>query len=430
MTLIQRVNGVNINIPEIDEKDGVNVNTIASVIQVLNGELITRFGSNAIDFAINDAGIDFEVSRPGLVSLSLTAGTFKDTNFNNGDELGTVTVDTTHDLTGSVTVPNNAMWSNAGEDITITGISTTQLGPFVPPPAEVRNTYDYTLYDIINTFDIVSDGTAVEEDCTNNLTDTFIHVKSCFTRTTTSGNTPRYTTTCTAAGGCDDPDGTIVDFGPVETGTTEVEVCGECTATNNSNPNYVPIFSITDVAPSLSIRIVPETGNVVAISNDDAYTVKLAAGQKTSYDVLPYGYTNANGSGFEIRNINVVVTGVIPEGYQNEGDDFTLTGEIGATQRPAVLLPPVISATIGYQNTSFVFVNLYPTNGSITSITDFPTGGQYLVFGESTNDGAVTGDRGFYSGSLLGRKHTLTATNALGADEADTITFTVRTNTI
>ena len=430
MTLVRRVNGIDTNITEVMEVNSGVVNTIGSIIQVDNGVLTTRFGSNAIDFAINDAGIDFEVSRPGLVSLSLTTGAFSGTNYVNGQSLGTVTVDTTRTLTGSITVPNNAMWSNAGEDITITGISTTQLGPFVPPPAEVRNTYDYTFYDTVSPFNIVSDGTAVEEDCTNNLTDTFIHVKSCFTRTTVSGNTPRYTTTCTAAGGCDDPDGTIVNFGPVETGTTEVEVCGECTATDNSNPNYIPIFSLTDVAPSLSVRIVPSSGEVVAISNDDAYAVSLAAGQKTSYDVLPYGYTNADGDGFEIRNISVVVTGEIPPDYQNEGDDFTLTGEIAATQRPAALLPPVISATIGYQNTSSVFVNLYPTNGSITSITDFPTGGQYIVFGESTNDGAVTGDRGFYGGSTTGRKHILTATNALGAADADTITFTVRTNTI
>ena len=421
MTLISRVNGINTNITEVIEvKNGV-VTPIESIIQVDNGVLTTRFGSNAIDFAINDAGIDFEVSRPGLVSLSLTAGTFKDTNFNNGDELGTVPAAFTHTLTGSITVPNNAMWSNAGEDITITGVSTIQPGPFVPPPAEVRNTYDYTLYDTVSPFNIVSDGTAVEEDCTDNLTDTFIHVKSCFTRTTTSGNTPRYTTTCTAAGGCDDPDGTIVNFGPVVTGTTEVEVCGDCTATNNGNPNYVPIFSVTDVAQYISVRIVPDDGEVVAISNNDIVAVALAPGQQTSYPTLPAG------SDPVVRTINLVLTGTIPPDYQNEDSAYSFNYSVGASQRAAAILPPVISATVGYQSTSFGFVNLYPTNGQILSITDFPTSGQYLVFGESTNDGAVTGDRGFYDGSLSGRKHTLTATNTAGTD---TITFTVRTNTI
>ena len=430
MTLVRRVNGVDTNITRVVRVENSVVTEIGSIVQVNNGVLTTRFGSGPTDFTTADAGIAFSVTRPGLVSLSITAGTLKDTNFKNGDTIGTVAVATTHTLTGSIVVPNNTMWSNAGEDVTITGITAEQPGPFVPPPGEVRNTYDYTFYDTVSPFNIVSDGTAVEEDCTNNLTDTFIHVKSCFTRTTTSGNTPRYTTTCTAAGGCDDPDGTIVNFGPVETGSTDEEICGECTATNNGNPNYIPIFSLTDVAPSLSIRIVPESGEVVAISNNDDYAVSLAPGQQASYTPLPYGYTNADGDGFEIRNISVIVTGEIPKGYQNEGDDFTLTGEIGATQRPAALLPPVVSASIMYQTNAFGFNTIVPTNGSIVSITDFPTGGQYIVVGSSTNDGAVTGDRGFFDGSTLGRKHTLTATNALGADEADTIIFTVKTNTI
>ena len=154
--------------------------------------------------------------------------------------------------------------------------------------------------------------------------------------------------------------------------------------------------------------------------------VALAVGQQTSYKVLPYGYTNADGDGFEIRTINLVLTGTIPADYKNAGNTYSFDYSVGASQRPASLLPPVISATVGYQSTSSGFVNLYPANGSITSITNFPTGGQYLVFGESTNDGAVTGDRGFYDGSTSGRKHTLTATNDAGTD---TITFTVQTNT-
>ena len=431
MTLVRKVNGVNTNITRVVRVENSVVTEIGSIVQVDNGVLTTRFGSGSTDFTTADAGIDFTVSRPGLVSLSIATGSFVNINPKDGDILGTVTVDTTRTLGGFIQVPNDSMWSNAGELIVIVGISTTQPGPFVPPPAEDRNRYSETFLDTVNPYNTVVDGTGTDEDCTDNLTDTFIHVKTCFTRTTTTGNTPRYTLTCIAADGCDLPDGTIVDHGPVETGSTDEEICGECTATNNGNPNYIPIFSLTDVAPSLSIRIVPETGNVVAISNNDDYSVSLAPGQQASYTPLPYGYTNADGDGFEIRNISVVVTGEIPEGYQNEGDDFTLTGEIGATQRPAALLPPVVSASIMYQTNAFGFETIAPTNGSIVSITNFPVGGQYIVVGSSTNDGVITGDTGSgYSGSLLGRKHTITATNALGADDADTIIFTVKTNTI
>ena len=422
MTLVRRVNGIDTNITEVMEVNSGVVNTIGSIIQVDNGVLTTRFGSNATDFAINDAGIDFEVSRPGLVSLSLTAGSFSGTNYVNGQSLGTVTVDTTRTLTGSITVPNNAMWSNAGEDITITGVSTTQLGPFVPPPAEDRNRYDYTFYDIINPFTTVIDGTPTVTDCTNNNTDVFIHEISCFTRTTTTGNTPRFTTTCIAADGCDLPDGTIVDNGPIITGTTSIEVCGDCTATNNGNPNYIPIFSLTDVVQYISVRIVPETGEVVAISNNDVVSVVLAPGQQKYYTPLPAG------SDPMIRTINLILSGTIPADYQNAGSAYSFNYSVGASQRPAPVLQPVVSASIMYQTSGFGFNTIYPTNGSIVSIIDFPVGGQYIVVGSSTSGGTITGDTGSgFSGSLTGRTHTITATNIAGTD---TITFTVRTNTI
>ena len=421
MTLVRRVNGVDTNITRVVRVENSVVTEIGSIVQVENGVLTTRFGSGSTAFTTADAGIDFTVSRPGLVSLSIATGTFVNINPENGDELGTVTVDTTRTLGGFIQVPNNSMWSNAGELIVIVGISTTQLGPFTPPPAEDRNRYDEDFLDTVNPFTNVVDGTPVVTDCTNNNTDVFIHEISCFTRTTTTGNTPRYTLTCIAADGCDLPDGTIVDNGPVITGTSSVEVCGDCTETNNGNPNYVPTFSVTDVAQFISVRIVPEDGEVVATSNNDIVSVALAVGQQSSYTPLPYG------SDPVIRTINLVLTGTIPADYQNAGNTYSFDYSVGASQRPAALLPPVISASIMYSTNTFGFNTIVPTNGSIVSITDFPAGGQYIVVGSSTNDGAVTGDRGFFDGSTLGRKHTLTATNPAGTD---TIIFTVKTNTI
>ena len=430
MTIVRKVNGVDTNITRVVRVENSVVTEIGSIVQVENGVLTTRFGSGATAFTTADAGIIFSVTREGAVTLTITTGTLSGTNFTNGTNVGTVDPAETHTLTGSITVPNNSMWSNAGEDIDIDGITADQPGPYVPPPAADRNRYSYTNYDTVSPYTTVVDGTATVTDCTNNDTDLFLHEKSCFTRTTTSGNTPRYTTTCIATDGCDLVDGTIVDFGSVETGSTDAEVCGDCEETTSSNPNYVPTFSVTDVSQYISVRIVPSSGEVVAISNNDIVSVALAVGQDTSYTVLPYGYTNADGDGFEIRTIDLVLTGTIPTDYKNAGGDYSFDYSPGVKQTPAALLPPVISATVGYQSTSSGFINLTPANGSITSITDFPTGGQYLVFGESTNDGAVTGDRGFFGGSTAGRSHTLTATNALGAADADSITFTVRTNTI
>ena len=419
MTLVRKVNGVDTNITRVVRVESGVVTEIGSIVQVNNGVLTTRFGSGATAFTTADAGISFTVSRAGLVSLSISTGSFVNINPENGDNLGTVSVDTTRTLGGFIQVPNNSMWSNAGELIVIVGISTTQLGPFVPPPPEDRNRYDYTFYDTINPFNNSVDGAPVTMDCTTDE-DVFIRERSCVTTTTTTGNTPRYTTTCIATDGCDLADGTIVDFGATSSSSSST-ACTPCADTANGNPNYVPTFSVTDVAQYISVRIVPEDGEVVAISNNDIVSVALAPGQQSSYPVLPAG------SDPVVRTINLVLTGTIPAGYRNAGLTYSFDYSAGASQRAAAILPPVISATVGYQSTSSGFVNLTPTNGQIISITDFPVGGQYIVFGESTNNGAVTGDRGFFGGSTAGRTHTLTATNTAGTD---TITFTVRTNTI
>ena len=85
---------------------------------VLNGRIggsqIWSTTAAARAFTLADAGISFSVSQAGLVSLSITAGTFVNTNYDNGDNLGTVSSDTTRTLTGSVRVPNDStLWTNA-----------------------------------------------------------------------------------------------------------------------------------------------------------------------------------------------------------------------------------------------------------------------------------------------------------------------------
>ena len=433
MTLVRKVNGVNSNITRVVRVENSVVSEIGSIVQVDSGVLTTRFSSGATDFIIGDAGIDFEVTRPGLVILSITTGTLKGTNYDDGDLLGPVDPAETRTLTGSVTVPNDAMWLNAGEDITITDISFEQPGP--PPPLD-RNRYSETFYDNFNPFTTNVSSSAPSEDCTTN-DDYYIREKTCETITTTSGYTPRYTLTCVAPDGCDQPNGTVIQKDVVITSESSAVSCGDCEDTASKNPDYTPTFTLTEVAPGLRATINPDTGKVEVVSID-GYTVELASGQQASYTPLPYGYTNTDGEGFEIRDISVQVSGTIPDDTNNYkdageefgGEDFATT--IGAKQNPKALEPPVVSASIMYSNNAFSFITVVPTNGSTVSITDFPTGGQYLVIGSSTNSGTITYDPDdrFNSGSLLGRKHTLTATNALGADESDTITFTVRTNTI
>ena len=100
----------------------------------LNGTVIWQRQAAARAFTLADADISFSVSQAGLVSLSINRGALVSTNFSNGQNLGTVSSDTTRTLTGSVRAPNDAtLWSNANELITISGISDTQQATVVVP---------------------------------------------------------------------------------------------------------------------------------------------------------------------------------------------------------------------------------------------------------------------------------------------------------
>ena len=93
---------------------------------------VTQAGTGASAFSTSDAGISFSVSRAGTVSLSIATGTLSGTNFSDGQELGTVSSETTHRLSGSITVPNDPLsWSNFGETIAISGISAVQAATVV-----------------------------------------------------------------------------------------------------------------------------------------------------------------------------------------------------------------------------------------------------------------------------------------------------------
>ena len=80
----------------------------------------------AIQFMLSDAGIIFEVSQSGTITLTIVDGTFVDTNYEPGDEIGINNDDIT--LTGSVRVPNDdTKWTNNNQLVTITGFTRAQL---------------------------------------------------------------------------------------------------------------------------------------------------------------------------------------------------------------------------------------------------------------------------------------------------------------
>ena len=145
--------------------NGQNIGTVSSVarrrltgsVRVPNNpalwtnanQLITISGitaeqaatSTAVAFTLADAGISFSVAQNGIVSLSITTGTFAGTNYTNGQNIGAVSTATTRTLTGSVMVPNNpALWTNAGQTVTITGITAQQAATVpVARPFSIAN---------------------------------------------------------------------------------------------------------------------------------------------------------------------------------------------------------------------------------------------------------------------------------------------------
>ena len=397
-------------------------------------------------FETVDAGIDFTVSRSGLVSLSNTVGTLTGTNFNDGDEIGTVAMDTDHDLTGSITVPNNSIWSNAGGSITITGISTTQLGPFTPDPGEDRNRYTETFLDNIDAFEDVTDSEAEDIDCST-VEDYYIHRKSCITTTTTSGHTPRYTLTCIAPDGCDLEDGTVVDHGPVETGSTEEQVCGDCIETFYRNPNYEgPTFdlqAIYDAGGYFTAYVNRDDGSVSSYLSGVVFagvTTRLQTGQTDPYPVLPSDYVNADGNPWIERTIHLEVTGDIPTFYANEDEvinsaDFRVS--VVARQFAANATPPVLHVQVKYFTTDIEIRTLTVNDGDDILLTNYAEGLSGYYFSTIRTrpsgtpvmydpEGSFRPGKG-YTGTLTPREHTITATNTAGSD---TFTFTIRTDAL
>ena len=106
---------------EGQEINSIDFNGQPANTATLNGTVVWQRTTGPQAFTIGNAGIDFRVPRNGVVLLTINQGTLEGTNFQNLQQLGTVTVDTLRTLTGNVRVPNDSTkWTNAGQLVTIT----------------------------------------------------------------------------------------------------------------------------------------------------------------------------------------------------------------------------------------------------------------------------------------------------------------------
>ena len=103
-----------------------NGNLVTGVI--VNGENRLGEGSSVPTFSFSDAGISFSVSQSGIVSLSITSGTIASSTYSNGQNLGSVSTNTTRHNSITVNIPSG--YSNSGT-ITMT-VDAIQLAASYP----------------------------------------------------------------------------------------------------------------------------------------------------------------------------------------------------------------------------------------------------------------------------------------------------------
>ena len=122
------------------------VSTSVGTISTITGSEGLIYGSSAATFDFAASGIVFQVSKAGLVTLTIAHGVITAQDYLNNQNLGVSTPGTTlwtNNLT--VTVPDNSMWANRGETVFFSPQWTqeaTALQPFTFGNALVLCTVD------------------------------------------------------------------------------------------------------------------------------------------------------------------------------------------------------------------------------------------------------------------------------------------------
>ncbi len=214
--------------------------------------------------------------------------------------------------------------------------------------------------------------------------------------TTTTGTQPQ-TRTCTAAGGCDGPFArTIrVTISVIRSTRSETRQCDATGALcSTTNPNFVEEVEESDLRRFVECSVDAESGRVTINTSSrlprDAegfpinFTVSLAPGQPSRYEVIPFGDSR------EQRNIRILVNGEVPTGFRFEGSSIPSPGIVVTcdTIQSAAAQPPLrVQARVSW-TTAFglQFRNVTGTTSRL-NLDDVLLGGQYTITGtgESTS---------------------------------------------
>ena len=293
--------------------------------QDLDGYLggVQQFGQSEASttvFTLANAGISFSVAQSGIVSLSISTGTLEGTNYSNGQNLGTVSSNTTRTLTGNVRVPNDSsVWTNAGQTVSITGISAQQsatLSNYTTTQAESNISFTVSKPGIVSIS--ITGGPLNDANYTNGQNLGTVAVNTVRTLTGDYVVPSGYLNT-----------GSTV---PVSIDTTQIFTETAFAFGDINTNNVLSINRRTGVLSGVGSFA---SGFTDAEGNALNFSLTLASGQTSAFPVIAFGGSSV------IQSVSVVITGETPEGYLSEGTSFSLQGSVSVTQLATDVAPAV-----------------------------------------------------------------------------------------
>lgn len=281
----------------------------------------------AVPFTVADTGASFSVSTTTVSWTPPSVGTLVGSpTYSNGQNLGTVSTDTTRTQYFTVTVPNDPQWSNAGQNVNFSLSDVQEATVFVPPTISgfvaTQSTSNPNAADL---------SWSVNLHGYSQIGDTRVYYNG--TQTTTSG------TSITVSG---------LDQGTTESFTVEVDT-SQGTGSATTSLFMLSEFLFTDgyVAGSF------------AVDNNGIPSATLQNGATNLTFSSPSTYDLSCTSILRTGNISFTV----PSGYWNSGD--TVTSTDSATQP-------------GYGNPA-IAASMAVVSGSLTNISNSGASGTHSV---------------------------------------------------
>ncbi len=313
------------------EPTDISFNGSQANYATLNGTIVWQRVS-AVAFTVADTGASFSVSTTTVSWTSPSVGTLVGSpTYSNGQNLGTVSINTNRTQYFTVTVPNDPQWTNANQDVTFSLSDIQEATVFYPP--------------------IISGLVATQDSTTATVANVSWSVNlqgyAQVGQTRVYYNGVQGTTT-----------GTSVSLSGMTPGTTEsftIEIdTNQGTGSATTSTYFLPVFAFTDgyVANSFSVN---NSGVASATLKGGATGLSMSP---SSFDLSCTSITRST-----------TVSFTAPSGYHNSND--TVSNLESATQ-PGYG-NPAIAATMSVASGSLTNISSSGASGTHTVTVTNPT---------------------------------------------------------